>query len=96
VRGGDLATNTQTARPGLIAKPIRKAVFPVAGLGTRFVPATRRSPRKCCRSSATGCFAGKRYDRGGKLAVVEATLAIGLDRDDLGAEVRGTMGHLLG
>ncbi len=28
---------------------IRKAVFPVAGLGTRFLPATKASPRRCCR-----------------------------------------------
>lgn len=27
-------------------RPIRKAVFPVAGLGTRFLPATRRMPKE--------------------------------------------------
>jgi UTP--glucose-1-phosphate uridylyltransferase len=27
-------------------KPITKAVFPVAGLGTRFLPATKASPKK--------------------------------------------------
>jgi UTP--glucose-1-phosphate uridylyltransferase len=27
-------------------KPIRKAVFPVAGLGTRFLPATKASPKE--------------------------------------------------
>ena len=26
--------------------PIRKAVFPVAGLGTRFLPATKASPKE--------------------------------------------------
>ncbi|MBA4353274.1 MAG: UTP--glucose-1-phosphate uridylyltransferase, partial [Novosphingobium sp.] len=26
-------------------KPIRKAVFPVAGLGTRFLPATKAQPK---------------------------------------------------
>ena len=26
---------------------IRKAVFPVAGLGTRFLPATKAIPRRC-------------------------------------------------
>ena len=28
------------------AKPIRKAVFPVAGLGTRFLPATKAIPKE--------------------------------------------------
>ncbi len=27
-------------------KPIKKAVFPVAGLGTRFLPATKASPKE--------------------------------------------------
>ena len=27
-------------------KPIRKAVFPVAGLGTRFLPATKVMPKE--------------------------------------------------
>ncbi|MBO9528134.1 MAG: hypothetical protein J7517_18770, partial [Sphingobium yanoikuyae] len=27
-------------------KPIRKAVFPVAGLGTRFLPATKSVPKE--------------------------------------------------
>ena len=27
-------------------KPIRKAVFPVAGLGSRFLPATKASPKE--------------------------------------------------
>lgn len=30
---------------------ITKAVFPVAGLGTRFLPATKASLKRCCRSS---------------------------------------------
>ena len=29
-----------------IARPLRKAVFPVAGLGTRFLPATKASPKE--------------------------------------------------
>jgi UTP--glucose-1-phosphate uridylyltransferase len=29
-----------------MSKPIRKAVFPVAGLGTRFLPATKASPKE--------------------------------------------------
>ncbi|MDO4640314.1 MAG: UTP--glucose-1-phosphate uridylyltransferase GalU [Neisseria sp.] len=29
-----------------VAKPIRKAVFPVAGMGTRFLPATKASPKE--------------------------------------------------
>jgi len=31
---------------GLFVKPIRKAVFPVAGLGTRFLPATKAIPKE--------------------------------------------------
>ena len=27
-------------------KPLRKAVFPVAGLGTRFLPATKSMPKE--------------------------------------------------
>jgi len=27
-------------------KPIRKAIFPVAGLGTRFLPATKSVPKE--------------------------------------------------
>lgn len=29
---------------------VRKAVLPVAGLGTRMLPATKAIPKKCCRS----------------------------------------------
>src|SRR6266540_3064440 len=32
--------------PGDVMKPIRKAVFPVAGLGTRFLPATKAMPKE--------------------------------------------------
>src|SRR5688572_27520749 len=32
--------------PGVGLKPIRKSVFPVAGLGTRFLPATKSIPKK--------------------------------------------------
>src|SRR5262249_46488299 len=32
--------------PGEAMKPIRKAVFPVAGLGTRFLPATKAMPKE--------------------------------------------------
>src|SRR4029453_6772147 len=32
--------------PGDIMKAIRKAVFPVAGLGTRFLPATKAMPKE--------------------------------------------------
>ncbi len=31
---------------GIVAKPIRKAVFPAAGLGTRFLPATKAMPKE--------------------------------------------------
>ena len=33
-------------RDDLIIKPVRKAVFPVAGLGTRFLPATKAIPKE--------------------------------------------------
>jgi len=29
--------------------PVRKAIFPAAGLGTRFLRSPRRSRRRCCR-----------------------------------------------
>src|ERR1700743_3278102 len=29
-----------------MVKPIRKAIFPVAGLGTRFLPATKANPKE--------------------------------------------------
>ncbi len=32
--------------PGVLMKPIRKAIFPVAGLGTRFLPATKAMPKE--------------------------------------------------
>src|SRR6201993_132147 len=32
--------------PNELMKPIRKAVFPVAGLGTRFLPATQARPKE--------------------------------------------------
>src|SRR4028118_250437 len=31
---------------GVQMKPVRKAVFPVAGLGTRFLPATKSMPKE--------------------------------------------------
>jgi len=40
-------------------------------------------------------FAGKRYDCGSKLGFVEATLALALDREDIGAEVRAMAQRLL-
>src|SRR5947208_145115 len=37
----------QTVRnPMSAAKPVRKAVFPVAGMGTRFLPATKAIPKE--------------------------------------------------
>src|SRR5690348_5001149 len=30
--------------------PVKKAVFPVAGMGTRFLPVTKANPKKCCPS----------------------------------------------
>ena len=40
-------------------------------------------------------FAGKRYDCGSKTGFVEATLALALERDDMGAEVRAIAERLL-
>jgi UTP--glucose-1-phosphate uridylyltransferase len=39
-------TETHSANPIKSMKPIRKAVFPVAGLGTRFLPATKAMPKE--------------------------------------------------
>ncbi|MEL7447156.1 MAG: UTP--glucose-1-phosphate uridylyltransferase [Pseudomonadota bacterium] len=41
-------------------------------------------------------FDGKRYDCGSKLGFVEATLALALERDDMGADVRAMALRLLG
>ncbi len=40
-------------------------------------------------------FAGQRYDCGSKLGFVEATLALALERDDMGADVRAMAKRLL-
>ncbi|HEX2794991.1 MAG TPA: UTP--glucose-1-phosphate uridylyltransferase, partial [Croceicoccus sp.] len=41
-------------------------------------------------------FAGQRFDCGSKLGFVEATLALALAREDMGAEVRAMAQRLLG
>ena len=41
-------------------------------------------------------FAGRRFDCGNKTGFVEATLALALERDDMGAEVRAIAERLLG
>ena len=41
-------------------------------------------------------FAGRRYDCGSKVGFVEATLALALEREDMGAEVRAMARRLLG
>nr|WP_137677175.1 UTP--glucose-1-phosphate uridylyltransferase [Parerythrobacter lutipelagi] len=41
-------------------------------------------------------FAGRRFDCGNKLGFVEATLALALEREDMGAEVRAMAQRLLG
>jgi len=41
-------------------------------------------------------FAGKRYDCGSKLGFVEATLALALEREDMGSNVRAIAERLLG
>jgi UTP--glucose-1-phosphate uridylyltransferase len=37
---------TNAQKPNAGSRPIRKAVFPVAGLGTRFLPATKAMPKE--------------------------------------------------
>jgi UTP--glucose-1-phosphate uridylyltransferase len=39
-------TSPSTANPGKPAKPVTKAVIPAAGLGTRFLPATKAVPKE--------------------------------------------------
>lgn len=41
-------------------------------------------------------FAGRRFDCGSKTGFVEATLAMALERDDMGADVRAMMQRMLG
>jgi UTP--glucose-1-phosphate uridylyltransferase len=41
-------------------------------------------------------FAGKRYDCGSKLGFIEATLALALEREDMGTDVRAMAKRLLG
>ena len=41
-------------------------------------------------------FDGRRFDCGSKVGFVEATLALALEREDMGAEVRAMAGRLLG
>ena len=41
-------------------------------------------------------FAGRRFDCGSKVGFVEATLALALEREDMGAEVRAMAERLLG
>jgi UTP--glucose-1-phosphate uridylyltransferase len=40
-------------------------------------------------------FAGRRFDCGSKTGFVEATLALALEREDMGAEVRAMAQRLL-
>ena len=39
-------TSTKSTTQTRQHKPVRKAVFPVAGLGTRFLPATKAMPKE--------------------------------------------------
>ena len=41
-------------------------------------------------------FAGRRFDCGNKLGFVEATLALALEREDMGADARAIAERLLG
>ena len=44
---------TAKAIASIVTEMVRKAVIPAAGLGTRFLPATKASRRRCCRSSTS-------------------------------------------
>jgi UTP--glucose-1-phosphate uridylyltransferase len=41
-------------------------------------------------------FAGRRFDCGSKLGFVEATLALAMEREDIGADVRAMAERMLG
>ncbi|MGA1527604.1 MAG: sugar phosphate nucleotidyltransferase, partial [Burkholderiaceae bacterium] len=41
-----LNQDNQPSNGNEAGSPVRKAVFPVAGLGTRFLPATKASPKE--------------------------------------------------
>src|SRR3546814_1234539 len=45
-QGTTLSAREPRNRSLMSYKPIRKAVFPVAGLGTRFLPATKSVPKE--------------------------------------------------
>jgi UTP--glucose-1-phosphate uridylyltransferase len=45
-REGNMVQMTDSSTRKPIRKPIRKAVFPVAGMGTRFLPATKAIPKE--------------------------------------------------
>ena len=99
-------------------KPIRKAVFPVAGLGTRFLPATKAIPKELLpivdrpliqyavdEAREAGIEQMIFVTGRGKTAIVEhfdvayvleATLALALEREDMGAQVRAMAEGLLG
>lgn len=76
---------------------VRKAVFPVAGLGTRFLPATKASPKEvlpvvdkplvqCSANEAVyACsFEHKWCDFRDKAGYLEATVETALKRPELG------------
>ena len=53
-----------------MSKPVRKAIFPVAGLGTRLLPATKTMPKEMLtdRRPAADPICGRRGARGGDRA----------------------------
>ena len=68
---------------------VRKAVFPAAGLGTRFLPATKAAPKEMLPivdkpvvqyAVETDCA---RYDCGDKVGFLHANIAVGLQRPDI-------------
>ena len=77
---------------------ITKAVFPVAGMGTRFLPATKASPKEMLtvvdkpliqyaveEAVLAHEFKGVRYDCGSKLGYLQANVELGLKHAEVGA-----------
>jgi len=63
----------------LKTQKIRKAVFPVAGLGTRFLPATKAIPREMLPAVDRGLI---------QYAVNEACVSVALAREDMANDAR--------
>lgn len=84
-------------------KPVPKAIFPVAGHGTGFLPASNTVPKEMrltdtfVRAIEEGLhfsglpFQGTRYDCGHHLGFVQATVDIALQREKLAQPLRAVL-----